>query len=68
MRLLGLSESIKIGLLSLKKRGLSPISSISYSPVSGVGVYMFHRILRQLEAAGFNRRMRKTARPVVWEG
>ena len=31
------------------------------------GLY-FHRIWRQLEAAGFNRRMRKTACPVVWEG
>ena len=27
-----------------------------------------HRILRRRNAAGFNRRMRKTARPVVWEG
>jgi len=33
-----------------------------------VVAYTFHRILRQREAAGFNRRMRKTARPVVWEG
>ena len=27
-----------------------------------------HRTLRRDNAAGFNRRMRKTARPVVWEG
>ena len=27
-----------------------------------------HRLLRRRNAAGFNRRMRKTARPVVWEG
>ena len=27
-----------------------------------------HQILPRIEAAGFNRRMRKTARPVVWEG
>src|SRR5712664_134050 len=27
-----------------------------------------HPILRRYHAAGFNRRMRKTARPVVWEG
>ena len=26
------------------------------------------RLLRRRNAAGFNRRMRKTARPVVWEG
>src|SRR5882724_1699864 len=31
-------------------------------------VFSYHRILRLSNAAGFNRRMRKTARPVVWEG
>jgi hypothetical protein len=29
---------------------------------------VFHPVLRICNAAGFNRRMRKTARPVVWEG
>jgi PAS domain S-box-containing protein len=34
----------------------------------GVTVSSCHQILRRGSAAEFNRRMRKTARPVVWEG
>ena len=30
--------------------------------------FSVHRILSRYNVAGFNRRMRKTARPVVWEG
>ncbi|MCX6353598.1 MAG: hypothetical protein NTZ78_01695, partial [Candidatus Aureabacteria bacterium] len=30
--------------------------------------WCFHRRLRRRNVAGFNRRMPKTARPVVWEG
>jgi hypothetical protein len=37
-------------------------------PSCGGTVFFYHRILPRGEAAGFNRRMRKTARPVVWEG
>jgi hypothetical protein len=34
----------------------------------GAPAFFYHRILPRGKAAGFNRRMRKNARPVVWEG